>query len=425
MIGLSGEWLNYTVNVPAAGSYEVKFRTSRATAGDSLVRLVVGGADKTGDVPVPSTGSWGTWRDVTKVVTLSPGVQLMCVYMPGGQFNLNWIELRPTSAPNPTPTPTPAPTGRLTYGNGDQPWAVPASGTLRIQAENFDKGGQGVAYNDTTAGNQGGQYRTGDRVDIESAAGGGHNVGYVVAGEWLEYSANVAAAGSYELKLRVARKTAGSSALKLLSGGVDKTGDWAVASTGAWQAWTEITRTVALAAGPQVLRLQFVGAEVNVDWLELKNTGSGGGGGGSSAVLIYDDTLPGDWQDWSWGSTRNFGATTAVKSGARSLDLTLYPYGALSLRKDVAQSTAGLRQIHFWVYNGGTKIVPFQVQTQTEDTAGQSVVAPYSAAPGAWTEVWIPFTNLGSPASIKRLTIQEVTGFTQPTLSVDKIELLP
>ena len=44
---------------------------------------------------------------------------------------------------------------------GGAPWMVPG----RIEAEDYDTGGQGIAYNDTTAGNSGGQYRT-DDVDI-------------------------------------------------------------------------------------------------------------------------------------------------------------------------------------------------------------------------------------------------------------------
>ena len=38
-----------------------------------------------------------------------------------------------------------------------------------MQAEDFDNGGQGVAYNDTTAANEGNSYRTGERVDVQPA----------------------------------------------------------------------------------------------------------------------------------------------------------------------------------------------------------------------------------------------------------------
>ena len=57
---------------------------------------------------------------------------------------------------------------RGTFGNNGNPWAVAASGTTRIQAENFDTGGEGVAYRDTDVANSGGQYRTTEGVDIQA-----------------------------------------------------------------------------------------------------------------------------------------------------------------------------------------------------------------------------------------------------------------
>src|SRR5262249_6816430 len=55
-----------------------------------------------------------------------------------------------------------------------------------IQAEDFDGGGEGVAYHDTDAVNNGGQYRN-TSVDIENASdtGGGYDVGWTAGGEWL------------------------------------------------------------------------------------------------------------------------------------------------------------------------------------------------------------------------------------------------
>ena len=74
-----------------------------------------------------------------------------------------------------------------------------------MEAENFDNGGEGIAYHDESAGNSGGAYRVTD-VDLQSTidSGGGYNVGWAGAGEWLNYTVNVAAAGLYTLQFRVA-----------------------------------------------------------------------------------------------------------------------------------------------------------------------------------------------------------------------------
>src|SRR3954462_7790407 len=85
------------------------------------------------------------------------------------------------------------------------PVAIPGT----IQAANFDDGGEGVAYHDTTDGNTGGAYRATD-VDLEASSQGGYNIGWIAAGEWINYTVSVAAAGDYTATLRIASMTAGS-----------------------------------------------------------------------------------------------------------------------------------------------------------------------------------------------------------------------
>ena len=54
---------------------------------------------------------------------------------------------------------------------GGKAWAIPG----QIQAENYDAGGQNVAYYDTTTGNAGKVYRT-DDVDLQACSAGGYDV---------------------------------------------------------------------------------------------------------------------------------------------------------------------------------------------------------------------------------------------------------
>ncbi len=164
---------------------------------------------------------------------------------------------------------------RCTYPSSPScEWSISSSATTRVEAENYDTGGPGVGYSDSDAINQGGQYRS-DGVDIEACSdtGGGYNISYVAAGEWLEYTVNVAATGKYDLRLRVARKTRGSSTVKVLFDGIDKTGNLTVPRTGTWQTWTDVTATgVSLAAGRQPLRILMVGGGYNLNWIEITTT---------------------------------------------------------------------------------------------------------------------------------------------------------
>jgi hypothetical protein len=143
-----------------------------------------------------------------------------------------------------------------------------------IEAENFDQGGQNIAWFDLDDINEGGQYRsTGVDIEVTSdSAGGGYQIGYTKAGEWLEYTINVATAGTYTLELRVAAGT-GGGIMHVEFDGVDKTGAIEVVPTN-WFDWKTISKTVNLSAGTQVMRLSFDTAHsapyiANVNWMRL------------------------------------------------------------------------------------------------------------------------------------------------------------
>jgi hypothetical protein len=413
------EWVEYTVNVAAAGNYNLRLHVARLLSGSTTANVLFGGADKTGTLSIPSTGGWQTYTDVNVTVSLSAGTQVVRVVNGDSYFNLDYFELTPSSG---TPTPPPS-GGQKTYGNGGNPWPI-GGGTSRIEAENFDQGGEGVAYHDNDGSNNGGSYRN-EGVDLEWASGGSYDVGWIIAGEWLEYTVNVASAGNYDVKLHVARNPWGDSAVKLLFGGVDKTGDIAVPSTGGWQNWTDVTKTVSLSAGTQVMKIQMDGSDFNIDWIEIRPSGSTAPppAPSTSVVTAYDEGLASDWSDWSWTTSNDLNATTWVKVGNYALDANLGPWGGVSLRKGSDLSTAGYNSIKFWVYGGTGSDKALRVAIQTSDTGGTGPAYTFTARAYTWTEVTAPLSALGSPSSIKRISIQEGSGSSQPTITFDWIRL--
>ncbi len=240
----AGEWLKYTVNVASAGVYNLDVRVASAGAGGTF-HIEANGVNVTGTLAVPSTGGWQAWTTIRKSgITLTSGPQVWRVVMDsnggttGAVGNFNYFKLTAAASAS---TPF-----------GGTPAALPGT----IQVENFDDGGSGRAYLDATSGNAGGQYRNTD-VDIEdtSDSGGGHDVGWAGAGEWLNYTVNVTTAGTFDLGIRVASAGTGGT-FHIEVNGVDKTGPLSVPNTGGWQTWRTITRTgVALSAGTQVWRL--------------------------------------------------------------------------------------------------------------------------------------------------------------------------
>ena len=142
----------------------------------------------------------------------------------------------------------------------------------KIEAEDYDGGGQNYAYYDTSAGNSGGAYRD-DDVDIMAATDGGQS-GYGVwaaVGEWMEYTVDVAQ-GEYVAHMRVASYTGGQTVRLLMDG--QELGSVTVPATGGISTFQTVATTpFALAPGQgRVLRVVFDGGGVMWNWVELTPT---------------------------------------------------------------------------------------------------------------------------------------------------------
>jgi len=149
----------------------------------------------------------------------------------------------------------------------------------RIQAENYDEGGQGVAYYDNSEENRIGLYRPDESVDIEESGDneGGYSVGFVGEDEWLEYTVEMVP-GTYELSARVATDWQDRSFGVDLDGERVATVD--VPDTDGWYSWQTVTAgTVDIPeSGVATLRVDFTTGGTNLNWIEFtsvsEDTGS-------------------------------------------------------------------------------------------------------------------------------------------------------
>ncbi|HUK34875.1 MAG TPA: carbohydrate-binding protein, partial [Vicinamibacterales bacterium] len=172
---------------------------------------------------------------------------------------------------------------------GGTPLALPGT----IQAANFDNGGEGVAYYDTTSGNTGGAYRPTD-VDLQPSSEGGYNIGWIAAGEWVNYTVSVPAAGSYTATLRVASPGGGGSLHIGFNGPSSVWKTVAIPETGDWQAWTSVAVPVTLGAGVQQMTLLFDTAGFNVSAIVVAaGSQSSGASSGLSPYTGTPVSLPG------------------------------------------------------------------------------------------------------------------------------------
>jgi endoglucanase len=125
-----------------------------------------------------------------------------------------------------------------------------------IYAVNYDKGMNGYAYSDQawedvrstignyTAWNEGWTYRN-NGVDIEAcidALSNGYNVGWFNAGEWMQYTCEIASAGSYSIECRVANGNGTNGTLQIQNeNGTEILASASIPPTGGWKNYTTVT----------------------------------------------------------------------------------------------------------------------------------------------------------------------------------------
>lgn len=157
--------------------------------------------------------------------------------------------------------------GQASAGSGGQVKSIPGT----IQAEDYDKGREGVACHDTTKANLGKKYRQ-DGEDIWQNKGGFY-VGAIANREWLQYTVNVKTTGTYSLDLLVATKQKGCT-VRILSGGKKLVGPIMLPNTGSPSKWATVMTTVRLKAGKNVLRLIVDCGGFNLDRIDIDPIGS-------------------------------------------------------------------------------------------------------------------------------------------------------
>ena len=140
----------------------------------------------------------------------------------------------------------------------------PYSGVISIpgiiQAENFDKGQEGLTFHDSDSEDEGNiSYRTDNEgVDI-TTGNSGRVIGYTQTNEWLEYTVNVITPGIYSYVATVSSGLDGSGfRLSLMNGNSTTTlATISVPNTGSWDTYQTVSGNISgtLTSGQQILRI--------------------------------------------------------------------------------------------------------------------------------------------------------------------------
>ncbi len=232
----TGDWMKYDVDVPTAGTYTLSYRVAAAAAGGVIQLEKAGGTPVYGTVNVPATGGWQTWTTVSHTVQLAAGKQSLGIAAKIGGFNLNWIKVE-------------------SFGSSSSSSSSSSSTTpiATVQAESFSQ-------------------MSGVQTEGTSDAGGGLNVGYIDAGDWMSYAGtpiSIPETGTYTVEFRVASAVGGGSLSFEEAGGAPSYTTLPLPNTGGWQTWTTVKSTITLTAGVHRFGIKANNGGWNINWFSI------------------------------------------------------------------------------------------------------------------------------------------------------------
>ena len=352
---VTGEWLEYTVNVKEAGIYSYDASVSSGSTTSSIKLSLADGnevRDLTPVLPVPcvQANNWDTYRTLhgRLAMELTEGTHVIRLNITGGNCNIdriifrhvevdNGMQISLTSDPAPSTVNTTTlmkatassttstianvkfylnnvlqrtvtqepyqyayrPTEKGTYSffaiatdaEGRQSkianyamvvnnQRIPHKGVIEVpgsfEAEDFDRGGEGLTFHDSDSKDEEG---TGYRNDNEGLdivkSGSGYVIGYTAAGEWMEYTINVTQGGRYSFEATVSSGVTGSGFTIALAdnGTVLALARVTVPQTGSntWDNYRIVKGVFSreLEPGQHILRFTINGANCNIDKINL------------------------------------------------------------------------------------------------------------------------------------------------------------
>jgi len=311
-----------------------------------------------------------------------------------------------------------------TVAAAEGPYPGPSAAAIpgTVLAENYDTGGQGIAYNVTSTNGSDNAYRP-QGVDLEAASSPatGNDLGWTAAGQWFKYTVDVSTAGTYTVSFLVASESAVTDAFHLSnSSGTNLSGSVAVPDTGGWQTWETVTATVTLPAGTQTLTLNQDAAGWNIDSLAFAESGGGGGTEGpypSTAATIPGTVLAENYDTGGQGVGYNVTSTNGTDNGYRpqgvDLEIASSPATGNDLgwtaagqwfRYTVNVSTAGSYTVSFLVASESAISDAFHLSNSSGTNLTGSVAVPDTGGWQTWTTVTATVTL---PAGTQTLTLNQ------------------
>ncbi|MCT9930252.1 carbohydrate-binding protein [Planotetraspora sp. A-T 1434] len=222
---VAGSYVQWAVNAPTAGQYNIKLRYANGTTVDRPEDVTVNGNLVANDLSFPPTANWDTWATKTITATLNAGTNLIRAtgVTANGGPNTDYIEVDPAPA------------------------------AVDYQAENATIS-QGV---------------------VESNHLGYTGTGFVnftnIAGSYLQQAVSSTTARATSLTIRYSNGTTVNRPMDITVNGVLVANDLSFPPTADWDTWATKTITATLNAGSNTIKLTSSTADggPNIDKLTI------------------------------------------------------------------------------------------------------------------------------------------------------------
>ncbi|WP_217605916.1 beta-1,3-glucanase family protein [Chitinophaga sp. GbtcB8] len=117
-------------------------------------------------------------------------------------------------------------------------------------------------------------YMSGIATETTTDAGGGLDVGWIEAGDWMSYNVTIPATGTYRVDYRVASPNANTSLRLEKDAGATQLGTVTIPNTGGWQNWGNVSHTVTLPAGTYSIGIATTTGGFNLNYLTITSVAS-------------------------------------------------------------------------------------------------------------------------------------------------------
>ncbi|HWV14320.1 MAG TPA: carbohydrate-binding protein [Cellvibrio sp.] len=291
--------MSYTsniINIPTTGTYQISYRVASESLGGQFNLIEADTATVYDTVTVPVTKGWQTWTTITRTVSLPAGQHKFALVATKGGFNVNWFKIENPSASSSSQTST-ATTSKASSvassttvttssvkassNSSTAPTAssvasskpVVASSAATVTSSSAASSAASAQALPLTIKAENYSTMSGIKTEATTDTGGGNNIGAIDSSDWLNFAktpVNIPKTGTYKISYRVASEYGGGAFILNEAGSSAPFDTVSVPSTGSWQAWTTIERTVTLTAGVHNFGITATSGGFNLNWIKIE-----------------------------------------------------------------------------------------------------------------------------------------------------------